>query len=367
MWAHLKLPLVVAAGFLLLGAAPGDAHTDDPWKEVTLTTGLTFKWQLVDGNDGKEIEAEVVYAGDAWVAFGWNEDGQMEGTEAIIGKPDDRGAPGQYHLNGMQKSDVVWDIEQNLVSSSLVQSGGKTTLKFKRKLDTGDPADKVLTAGGETTCVYAYGKGNKFEKHVAKGSVNINLETGATSTSVSALKILHGASMTLAWGLLAQWGVGMVRFHPSRREGPPPDAGKVATWFALHRNLQAAAVGFALLGFVLAVVMVQGHDAPHFDGLHQVVGLVVTILAVLQPIGGLLRPAKKDAAGNVTTKRRAFEIGHRSLGALALLLGTANIIGGSLYLSGGLVALFPAITGVSLLCLGAYVFSKRPRSKELEL
>lgn len=364
MWASAKLPLLAVATSLLLGAVPSAAHSDSASKEVTLTKGLTFKWELTD--DDTAIEAELVYEGTAWVAFGWNADGKMVGAEAIVGKPaDTTDKVAQYHMVGKSdKNDVKKDAQQDLVSSSLVQSGGKTTLKFKRKLNTGDSEDKVLTADADTTCVYAYGSSNTFACHAARGSIDINLATGEAKTSVSAMVVLHGASMTLAWGILAQWGVAMVRFHPSRKEAAPAD-GKVATWFTLHRNLQAAAVGFALLGFVLAVVMVG--TGPHFRGLHEIVGLVVTILAVLQPIGGLLRPEKKDKEGNVTTQRKAFEIGHRSLGALALLLGTLNIIGGSLHFSGGLRALFPAITGVSLLCLGAYVLSSRSRAKDLDV
>jgi hypothetical protein len=77
--------------------------------------------------------------------------------------------------------------------------------------------------------------------------------------------------------------------------------------------LGAAGVGATVLGFGIIVAHVSA-GGEHFEGTHQKLGLATFILMLLQPLNGLLRPAKAKHVEPISWARRAWEAGHKWFG-----------------------------------------------------
>eukprot|EP00755_Sulcionema_specki_P036284 Sspe_Gene.22317::Locus_8464_Transcript_2_3_Confidence_0.333_Length_1630::g.22317::m.22317 len=122
------------------------------------------------------------------------------------------------------------------------------------------------------------------------------------------LPILHGVFMFLAWGVTLQAGVFIAANF--RHRDP--------LWFKLHRAFQMTGMVLALVGFA---VIIPGVLNKHFSFAHGAIGLVVTILGILQPVNAYFRPHKGDG-----TKRVVWEYLHKGAGRLALVLGLVNIV-----------------------------------------
>ena len=132
--------------------------------------------------------------------------------------------------------------------------------------------------------------------------------------------------MALAWGVFFPAAAAAAR-HLKPAGGP--------TFFYAHVALNG--IGFILLcaGFgsvYQSIRTTDGPDARHFDGgFHTRLGLAVFILAWLQPLSGLLRPAAPPAGEKPGQARRLWELG--------LALAGRTLIG---------AALLAAATGLAL-------------------
>merc|ERR1712039_1115394 len=132
-------------------------------------------------------------------------------------------------------------------------------------------------------------------------------------------------------------------------------------------------VGWALqlVGFIMAIIYVELHSAP-FSSSHTFVGLVVVLVGTLQPLNALLRPHKPEEGQVKTRKRAAWELMHKGLGWLAVVMGMLNLLFGIILLvkksydsiAVG-VASLPAIVCIAV-PLGAALFSCVPRSSSAE-
>jgi hypothetical protein len=88
--------------------------------------------------------------------------------------------------------------------------------------------------------------------------------------------------MFLAWGVFLPLGIFIVRYTKTLK----PDA-KFPVWFQYYRIIQSVGLCFALVGFVMALTVVDGD---HFMRPHQRLGLAVMIIGLLQPMNALIRP-----------------------------------------------------------------------------
>ncbi|CAH3115490.1 unnamed protein product [Porites lobata] len=94
-----------------------------------------------------------------WVGFGISSgQGKMEGADIVIGWVKDgqtffKASRLDRHADGRVMPKI--DSQQDYELISLKEDNGKTTMKFKRKLDTCDPQDNKIEAG-TTKVIYAY-------------------------------------------------------------------------------------------------------------------------------------------------------------------------------------------------------------------
>jgi len=153
------------------GGGAGDAGEDGV---LQLDDGLTL--ESADNGDAT-ASFTVTYQGDAWVALAVSPDGQMVGSQAVIGLPDE-GTVQIYDLNARETEGVVPAEVQILTESSITQEGGVTTLEFQVPLDTDGFR---VTADGENQFLYAYGSSNVLGFHAKRNPFLAELGAGAAA------------------------------------------------------------------------------------------------------------------------------------------------------------------------------------------
>jgi hypothetical protein len=281
--------------------------------------GSTLEYVVVEADEraGGQDTVTVVYMvpSEAWAAIGFsNNGGFMSGSEAVIGLPDE-GVVQKYFLNERTTSSVVPmpEEKQTLMDTSIEQVDGNTILRFTKILVEDGEIPIVI---GENTFLGAYGITNSLSIHRAREPFSLNLESGGTASldiREQSLWKAHGWCAAIAWGLLAPLAIGAAICRRMFAGG---------LWFKIHQALNSLVVIFTIISFSLAVAAINketppGLDASHFSPdpyTHRTTGLVVFVFALLQSLGGILRPHVPDKGEEKTTKRTVFEIGHRLLG-----------------------------------------------------
>ena len=177
-----------------------------------------------------------------------------------------------------------------------------------------------------------------------------------------AVLVAHALCMSLAWGLLAPVGA----ITPRAFKKLMPGGG----WFRVHWMVQTTAVLLTVVGLVLAIIQVEQTGArdrplasprlasprlapplldtlassgcrvthvrvppsfvsagtPHFGSAHKATGLVVVILALMQPLIALVRPKKPQAGAAPTMLRKIWRVKHALLGCTLLVLGIVQLL-----------------------------------------
>ncbi|KAL9974725.1 hypothetical protein ACROYT_G011804 [Oculina patagonica] len=116
-------------------------------------------WNVSTAN--KEIYFTVEAQTTGWVGFGISSgQGKMEGADIVIGWVKD----GKPYFNDRYATSHVTpqiDSQQDYELISLVENGGKTIMKFKRKFETCDPQDNTVQEG-TTKLIYAFHPDDPF-------------------------------------------------------------------------------------------------------------------------------------------------------------------------------------------------------------
>ncbi len=147
----------------------------------------------------------------------------------------------------------------------------------------------------------------------------------------------HARLMTLGWAVLFPVGITIARFFKiTPRQNWPHRLDNKLWWYA-HLTLQYVAAAAMIVALAVLWQMPGRRGMMH---LHAVIGWTVIALCCTQFVGGWLRGSKggpTDPAPdgslsgdhfNMTRRRRIFEYVHKSLGYLAIFLGTAAIVNG---------------------------------------
>lgn len=329
---------VAAVGAALLAAvspAQAGVSPDPDFDFVARPFGnddFLFHFSVLE-EEGCLVKTKTVVTGDRWLAFGLGT--QMSGSRAIIAEGAD--TVDEFTLSSRLQSSIVAAAGASGIEGTpvwLPGNGGESVLLANltsiagAALNTGcieaddgsrDSRRRVLqTADAVDRMVWAYGSSNTFDVHAARAASTLDWETGEAAgalirlNSADQLKLeLHGALMSLAFGLLAPLAVGAA----ISKLGSADDT----IWFGFHRALIGIALVVSIAGLVLIVLLVDDHVSE----LHHYVGVAVMALFVLNPVIGLLRPHKQHA------RRPAWHIVHRVAGYGAVLGGLANIVLGA--------------------------------------
>ena len=133
------------------------------------------------------------------------------------------------------------------------------------------------------------------------------------NATIDTLHKIHGVCMWISMGLLCSIAIIAAKYKK----------------YVIHKSIQRVVVVLMIAGFVIAVIFTSmDDDSAHFDGLHGVGGLIVVSLMVIQGIGGMLRPEKKE---DNKSMRECWETGHKYMGRVLWLMGQIVIFLGLRY------------------------------------
>lgn len=281
--------------------------------------GSTLEYFVIeaDGRAGGQHTVTIVYTvpAEAWAGVGFSDNGGfMPGSEAVIGLPDE-GVVLKYSLGDRFLSSVVPMPEerQTLIETSIEQQSGSTILRFTKILVEEGEIPIVI---GDNSFMAAYGFSSALSQHKAREPFSLNLVSGGSDTLETSEQGLwkgHGWCAAIAWGVLAPLAIGAAICRKLFPGG---------MWLKIHQTLNTLVVFFTIVAFSLAVSAINketppGSEANNFSPdpyPHRTIGLVIFILVFVQALGGALRPHVPEMGEEKTTKRKAFEIGHRLLG-----------------------------------------------------
>uniref|UniRef100_A0A672PSQ3 DBH-like monooxygenase protein 2 homolog n=2 Tax=Sinocyclocheilus grahami TaxID=75366 RepID=A0A672PSQ3_SINGR len=117
---------------------------------------------------------ELTVNTSGWVGFGFSPKGGMTGADIVIGGV---GPEGRYFTDrhAVGKSMPVVDQQQNYKLLSLIESDGKTVMKFQRLIGSCDENDLPIT-NLPMKLIYAYGQNDDITYHsTRRGTKELNL------------------------------------------------------------------------------------------------------------------------------------------------------------------------------------------------
>jgi len=256
-------------------------------------------------------------------------------VDSVVGWVDSNGnavAPAYYQTGHVPPIlSTTWAI-QNIIGTQVNQM---TTIFFTRNFSSGqfpiDPSGFNVVIGSLSPDDYAGVEQHGLDGHT-NGKISINFATGASSIIVDPLYDAHGVLMFLGWGVIIPLGMLFARYF---RHLPGP------IWFDVHRVLQPLGYLIALVGFIIALIMVKGQIAvPHGQ-----FGISIMIVGFFQVLFAIFRP-HKEPGSHPTTARKCFEYGHWWVGRLLVLAGIANVFVGIAQIGVGWPAVAFPVFGV---------------------
>jgi len=147
------------------------------------------------------------------------------------------------------------------------------------------------------------------------------LFTTQNNPSFRNMRLAHGSLMLIGWGLILPSGVVVARFFKHRPDG---------LWFKIHRYLQPLGLLLTLLGWILALVNFDVFAQTDIRFIHGLVGSIVMVLGLLQPLNAWLRPhLPSNEEEEKTRKRILWEHYHRCAGWSCVFLSVFVIIIGT--------------------------------------
>jgi len=231
-----------------------------------------------------------------------------------------------YSLSTKALSGVSRDTDSNWTVHSVSESGGTITVNCSQDL-----ADTEFSRATESVTIRAAwgGSGSLRLSYHGYGEYSSALEfdllTGASEVIEDdyILEDVHAVLMSIAWALMAPIGIMASAFR-----GLLPEKGQ---WFKIHRAVQVAVVVLTVIGFVIAVLFTAESGNSHFSNGHMMMGLWVTILAVMQPLNALTRmhpPEDGWGADGRPWPRRVWEFVHKGSGYVAWVFSNLAITWG---------------------------------------
>jgi hypothetical protein len=299
---------------------------------IPLGGGLALSWRI----QGASIAQQLSYNGQngpVWISAGIGPSWSMIGGDVMAYEPGKlAGTQVNQWMMVSRASSGVYPLPPAALLISGVSvtqgAGGAVSVEWTRPLSAGAYGGAMdIPPSGPVTMMWGIGAFGQTtmgrHTNTDAGSVVVDLSTGAYSATGAPNKqlwIAHGAIQFAAWGLLAPIGVLIARY--GRLTAAPAGVDK-PVWFYVHLSLQGSAALLSIVGFAIARSMVL--PGAHFRGAHQILGLAVFILGLLQPAAALFRPYRQALKGELSCQRRAWEIAHRTGGYVLTVAGIVSV------------------------------------------
>ena len=154
----------------------GLSEVPDDFQQIE-KDGFLIAWRIV----GTDIEFIVEQSTLGWVAIGFEPSRVMKDADIIIGYVDGSEVVIEDHFAHRltaHRPDVDMGGSNNVTVISGSEEGGRTRLRFRRPLNTGDEYDTPLSRGQSVEVIFAWGRNradNTSALHAGHGSVTITL------------------------------------------------------------------------------------------------------------------------------------------------------------------------------------------------
>lgn len=284
---------------------------------------------VVAGDTSARIGVETPSDGYVAFAFAGDSPSQMIGATAVIATSSATdGEAGVYALTGKSNAAVVevpsavttgpgrrlsQDSPFTVYDVEVVRDGGSTVLMFTRdfddEFDGAAPVNALVAHGGASDLAY----------HAGRDAFGFALSADGSAVNIvdpnDKQRRNHAILMLIGWGALLPLGV--ILANTLRTLGP--------VWFALHRIIQIIGLALATAGVAIALSKFEGLEDDHK---HRRLGLTVMVLGWLQPFNALIRPHPPKDDERKSALRWAWEIFHKGIGYVTLVLACITIFWG---------------------------------------
>jgi hypothetical protein len=169
---------------------------------------------------------------------------------------------------------------------------------------------------GDDPCS-VFGMENVLDAIANKTNSTFGISAESGRSKLQKQHLVHGSLMLISWGFLLPTGTLFGKFFKHRPDG---------LWFKVHIVCQVSGLLLAIIGWIIALVNFQVFaDTGYNNYRHGILGMVVMCLGLFQPINAVLRPHAPKDGEVATTGRKLWEIAHKSLGYVALILAVVTI------------------------------------------
>jgi hypothetical protein len=257
------------------------------------------------------IEIKILAKTTGWIAIGFDPSEKMKDADMIIGYLDANGQPKvvdsySVGLKGPHPEDISLGGTSDILSSSITQKNGWSTMSFQRKLATGDKFDKDIPINQSVKVIWSYGATADIKTYheTSRGIAQINFTNGSATTEktpetkkdpvkepekktskpidYTTYLYLHILLMSLTFLSMLFAGLLAIVFN------------KKQNWFKTHKAMLFITVSTFVLGFLSAILLINTLGTGHFQGPHKIIGLLAFILSVGFLSLSILHPWKQN-------------------------------------------------------------------------
>ncbi|KAL6489110.1 hypothetical protein MHYP_G00028510 [Metynnis hypsauchen] len=284
------------------------------------------------------ITIELQGQANGYISFGFSDDEMMGNDDIYICGTDNNGTVQVQHAFSSGKSRPTILSLGNVSDITASMMDGVISCSFISQ----NPISTVRTTGQDSTyfLMFAYGSsidgliqyhgGNRF---VSSSRVDIfNPQILASAPQHQSIKA-HGSLMLIAWMTTSSIGMISARYLKAVTKGRGC-CGK-DFWFLAHVSLMSLSVVMTAASFIL----VFAHKRSWSGGAHSVLGCIVMILSLIQPIAAAFRCAPQH-------KRRLIFTWLHALNALVIkVLAVAALFTGLLQFDGSRIQWLAKVMG----------------------
>ena len=160
---------------------------------------ITVTYELgADGAGVATFSATVVYEGLGWVGFAISENGNMVGSLAVIGLPDEDVGPtnpGKYDLEAITVAGVVLTDQQTLMDGNIEQNETHTVLTFTKLVE--EEGELSINPTGNNFFLVAAGTANELAFHAVRQPFEVALGCAAAKPELAMPNLAVGDAVTI--------------------------------------------------------------------------------------------------------------------------------------------------------------------------
>ncbi|CAK6439144.1 unnamed protein product [Pipistrellus nathusii] len=274
--------------------------------------------------DGRSVTVELSGPSQGYLSFALSHDRWMGDDDAYLCIHDNQAVSIRpAHLTGRSHpvldswdtlEGVAWRLQDDGMQCSFRRDIALPGVKSRFDLNTSYYIF-LATGAAEDGKIYRHSQQPliTYEKHDVTGDPQ---DVGASQAQP--LLRAHGALMLVGWMTTVSVGVIVARFFKPVLSRPLFGE---AAWFQVHRALMLLTSVLTCIAFVLPFLYRRGWSS--HAGYHPYLGCVVLVLAVLQLLLAVLRPALNDP------RRQLFNWTHWGLGTVARIVAVAAMFLGT--------------------------------------